>query len=151
MTANSTQVGGIHYRSKYQHWDLVATLSLGYFEGQITKYVTRHRAKHGAQDLDKAEHYAVKMKELNAKALYPPRHTTFASQVSFHVNHFCNANRLDSMEDIIISDVCVWLHNSDIDQIIASIKGLRSKCYSTKTTPSAGICDAGPGYVDQDR
>src|SRR5690606_39595350 len=43
MKANEKQVAGNHYRSKIQHWDLVRTTGMGYFEGQITKYVSRDR------------------------------------------------------------------------------------------------------------
>ena len=42
MTANNEQVGGSHYKSKaIQPWDYIAANSLGYFEGNIIKYVSR--------------------------------------------------------------------------------------------------------------
>ena len=45
-TANATQVGGQHYKVKtIQPWDFIAANGLGYFEGNIVKYVTRWRAK----------------------------------------------------------------------------------------------------------
>jgi Protein of unknwon function (DUF3310) len=65
--ANTRQVGGAHYRdtaAEYQHWDLVADTDMGYFEGQITKYVARWRKKNGRQDLEKALHYCDKLMEL---------------------------------------------------------------------------------------
>ena len=55
--ANEIQVAGDHYRTPIQHWDYVIANDLGYFEGQITKYVTRWRAKNGIKDLEKARHY----------------------------------------------------------------------------------------------
>lgn len=62
--ANSTQVAGNHYRSEIQHWDYVIANDLGYFEGQITKYVTRWRKKNGLQDLYKARHFLQKLIEV---------------------------------------------------------------------------------------
>lgn len=61
--ANETQVGGTHYRTEIQHWDYVLANGLGYFEGQITKYVTRWRKKNGLQDLEKARHFLDKLIE----------------------------------------------------------------------------------------
>jgi hypothetical protein len=54
---NDRQVGGAHYKSKIQHWDYVLANELDYFQGQITKYVTRWRQKGGIQDLEKARHF----------------------------------------------------------------------------------------------
>lgn len=55
--ANEHQVGGGHYRSTIQHWDYVIANDLDYFQGQITKYVTRWKQKGGVQDLEKARHF----------------------------------------------------------------------------------------------
>lgn len=56
--ANKRQVGGDHYRKMgaLEHWDLVALYDWDYYQGQITKYVMRWRAKGGIQDLEKARH-----------------------------------------------------------------------------------------------
>jgi hypothetical protein len=64
-SANETQVAGTHYRSAIQHWDFVAARGLGYFEGQVTKYLTRWRKKNGVQDLQKARHFLAKLLELS--------------------------------------------------------------------------------------
>jgi hypothetical protein len=57
---NSHQVGGEHYRSEIQHWDYVWANDLDYFQGQITKYITRWREKNGVEDLRKAKHFLEK-------------------------------------------------------------------------------------------
>lgn len=64
--ANDRQVGGTHYKGegKVEHWDIVAQWGLDYFQGQITKYVMRWRAKGGIQDLEKARHFLDKYIEL---------------------------------------------------------------------------------------
>jgi hypothetical protein len=66
MTANDVQVGGSHYKGKsIQPWDYIAANNLGYFEGNIIKYVSRWRDKGGVDDLKKARHYLDKLIELN--------------------------------------------------------------------------------------
>ena len=64
-SANSKQVAGNHYSSGIQHWDFVVANELNYFEGQITKYVTRCRKKGQCiQDLQKAQHFLQKYIEI---------------------------------------------------------------------------------------
>jgi hypothetical protein len=63
--ANQTQIGGDHYKAKsIQPWDFIAANQLGYFEGNIVKYVSRWRDKGGINDLKKARHYLDKLIEL---------------------------------------------------------------------------------------
>ena len=64
MSANDKQVAGTHYRSKIQHWDYVVANDLDYFQGQITKYVTRWKLKNGLTDLHKAQHFLDKYIEV---------------------------------------------------------------------------------------
>ena len=67
MGANKKQVGGKHYRLKaIQPWDYIAANGLGFFEGNIVKYITRHRSKGGVEDLLKAKHYLEKLIELES-------------------------------------------------------------------------------------
>jgi hypothetical protein len=64
-SANSIQIGGNHYKDKtIQPWDFIAANELGYFEGNIVKYVSRWRDKGGMVDLKKAKHYLDKLIEL---------------------------------------------------------------------------------------
>ena len=63
--ANKTQVAGSHYKQKsIQPWDYIAANELGYFEGNIVKYVSRWRDKGGVDDLRKAQHYLQKLIEM---------------------------------------------------------------------------------------
>ncbi|MCA3173723.1 MAG: DUF3310 domain-containing protein [Burkholderiales bacterium] len=65
MSANNHQVGGSHYTAKsVQPWDYIASNNLGYFEGNIVKYVSRWRDKGGIEDLRKARHYLDKLIEV---------------------------------------------------------------------------------------
>lgn len=61
MEVNSYQVGGTHYKSRYEHWDWVIDIQMGYLEGCATKYATRWRHKDGLKDLHKALHYVNKL------------------------------------------------------------------------------------------
>ena len=64
-TANTTQVGGSHYKDNgIQPWDYIAANDLGYFEGNIVKYVSRWKDKGGVEDLKKARHYLDKLIEI---------------------------------------------------------------------------------------
>jgi hypothetical protein len=73
MAANDTQIGGGHYKKqKIEHWDWVAANSLDYFQGNITKYVSRWRDKGGIEDLLKARHYLDKYIEVEQAKVDKP-------------------------------------------------------------------------------
>jgi hypothetical protein len=55
--AKSTQVGGSHYQLPIQPIDYIVKNDLGYREGNVVKYVTRHKNKNGAEDIRKAIQY----------------------------------------------------------------------------------------------
>jgi len=64
VNANDVQMGGNHYVLKaIQPWDFIIANNLGYLEGNIIKYVTRHKEKGGIEDLKKAQHYLQKLIE----------------------------------------------------------------------------------------
>ncbi len=47
-----------HYKGKnVQPIDLIDSLDLGFYEGNIVKYVSRHKNKNGLEDLKKAQWY----------------------------------------------------------------------------------------------
>jgi hypothetical protein len=56
--SNNRQVGGDHYeRLAIQPTEYAHANGLGFIEGNIVKYVSRHRYKGGREDLLKALHY----------------------------------------------------------------------------------------------
>jgi hypothetical protein len=58
MSALSTQVAGGHYKElKIQPVQYIHANGIGYFEGNVIKYVSRWRVKGGIPDLEKARHY----------------------------------------------------------------------------------------------
>lgn len=46
---------------KIEVWDFIASQNLNFFEGNIIKYVCRHRNKNGVEDLKKARTYLDKL------------------------------------------------------------------------------------------
>jgi len=58
------QEGGSHYDLPIQPLEYIHANSLGYIEGNIIKYATRHRSKNGAEDIKKIIHYCELLLEL---------------------------------------------------------------------------------------
>lgn len=117
-SANQTQVGGDHYQSGYQHWDFVHDHDLGYFEGQITKYITRRRHKNGKQDVEKALHFTMKLKELAEKNHRRPQRGNFNSTL---FRAFYKENALTVQEMEVVRGVLNWVNSSDLGNVISAI------------------------------
>jgi hypothetical protein len=67
-SALGTQVAGGHYKDlKIQPVEYIHANGIGFFEGNVIKYVTRWRDKGGVKDLEKARHYIDLLIELEAK------------------------------------------------------------------------------------
>ena len=61
------QVGGNHYAAmKIQPVEFITANGLTFLEGNVVKYISRHHAKNGADDVKKAIHYC----ELILKTVY---------------------------------------------------------------------------------
>lgn len=119
-TVDAIQIGGSHYKgTPYQHWDFVLRALQGrYLEGNITKYLTRHRSKNGLQDLQKARHYLSKLMQecrsgtvtsmVSAEALYIGL-SRFQS-----AEHFCDVNGVNEKEREIIIKLSRWSCLADL-------------------------------------
>ena len=58
VSARDDQVGGSHYKDlAIQPVEYIARNAIPFLEGNVIKYVSRHRHKDGAQDIRKAIHY----------------------------------------------------------------------------------------------
>jgi len=53
----SDKINPSYYRKKIEVSDFIDEYDLNYFEGNIIKYVVRHKAKNGLEDLQKAKWY----------------------------------------------------------------------------------------------
>jgi len=59
------QVSGTHYKNKaIQPIQYIHANNLGFCEGNVIKYVTRHKNKNGRADIEKAIHYLELLLEL---------------------------------------------------------------------------------------
>lgn len=119
-SANDIQVGGSHYAAGLQHWDLVEKYGLGYIEGCATKYITRARKKNGLQDLRKAEHFVVKLIEVNAEGWRNAR-----GHVPLNVlEEFFKANQLTQLESAAIQCLCTWSSPAHLQLALRDIRDL---------------------------
>ena len=58
MSVYKKQIGGNHYiKYKIQQSQFVVENKLLYPEGNVIKYILRHHAKGGKEDLEKAKHF----------------------------------------------------------------------------------------------
>jgi hypothetical protein len=68
LSALDKQVSGNHYKDKgIQPIVYIHANNLGFCEGNVVKYVTRHKEKNGAADIRKAIHYLELLLELQYK------------------------------------------------------------------------------------
>lgn len=67
-TPLAVQEGGSHYKDMpIQPVQYIHANGIGYFEGNVIKYVSRWRQKGGIEDLKKAKHYIELLLELEGK------------------------------------------------------------------------------------
>ena len=119
-SANDRQVGGSHYSSGMQHWDLIERHGIGYLEGCATKYVTRARKKNGMQDLRKAEHYIQKLLELYDEGVRLPR-----GVVPINVlREFIEANELTTGEMAVVVHLCGWNCRQHLEMALKDVRDL---------------------------
>lgn len=153
MSANSRQVGGQHYRSKYQHWDFAhKAFGDAYFQGQITKYVYRWRKKNGLEDLNKAAHFLQKLIELREADLlhaWPSVRAWWREQM---LAVTAGERRTAALE--LIAENGVGAQESRV--ILAVADGRLDRLYDAASTLSRVIWSVSTGedatshYVDQD-
>lgn len=112
MGANDRQVGGQHYQSNYQHWDLAIRVPMSYLEGNATRYVCRWRKKEGMQDLQKALHYVDKLIEVFEFSTRLRNLNTV--HIHEEVNKFSNANNLSFNEKEFVLTICTTNSMDDL-------------------------------------
>ena len=68
MRALDIQEGGDHYKKlKIQPIEFIEANSLDFLQGNVVKYITRHKDKNGSADVRKALHYCQLILELQYK------------------------------------------------------------------------------------
>ena len=64
MSYLNKQEGGSHYMQEIQPIEYIYKNKLGYIEGNVVKYITRHRDKNGAEDIRRVIHYCEMLLEM---------------------------------------------------------------------------------------
>ena len=109
MNAFDTQVGGTHYTDlKSQPLDLIATLDLDFFQGNVVKYLTRYPYKGDpVSDLQKAADYC---RKAHAKLDYKLVLGTQKKRATYAVEQHCEANSLSEQvgEAMLKAILCQW-------------------------------------------
>lgn len=122
MDANKNQVGGTHYNTEYQHWDLVEAIEMPYLEGNATKYLSRWRKKNGVQDLEKAKHYIQKrLENMDTHAAY---HADPDGLNRIEVANFLASNRTPVKEGWAILLIATWTEPRDLQRALELIDEL---------------------------
>lgn len=117
------QVGGDHYQAPYQHWDYAAETGLGYLEGNATKYLARHRKKHGVEDLKKAQSYVQKLQVI--AGVVPARERLGYSPAKL-ARFLSAAGLTDSVEAALIVAIDSWRTDDDLAKIDSDLGELIS-------------------------
>ena len=139
---NDMQIGGMHYASNYQHWDFAAKyFGPGYFKGQVTKYVARWRKKNGAEDLQKARHFLVKMLDIDWTGLGWQLHQPTPISA---VEHLVVSNQLSIWERDIIDLVSRSPDKRGMQPALAMLDLMIEDAQKREGEP-------GPSYTNQDR
>ena len=135
-TANQNQVGGTHYKTNYEHWDLVVFTDMGYLEGNITKYMTRWRKKDGVKDLLKALHYLNKLIEVYA--IYGSARMQSHERVMEEVAKFTIANELNAREQEFIEILCVYEALEELYEARSLLGAMMEQANDRPGTPEDG-------------
>lgn len=80
MELRDKQVGGDHYKTGIQPFDYIEANDLGFFEGNVVKYTTRHKKKNGAEDIQKGIQYLEEILARQYKMVVKPGVYTYADQ-----------------------------------------------------------------------
>lgn len=117
MSANSTQVGGSHYKvaTGRQHWDLVDDFNVGYLEAGATKYITRWRSKDGLKDLRKAVHFLQKLYEKRAFMSFQEQTARMPQVPKPVIDQYLSDNACGLSESKIIFLILTWQSTGTID------------------------------------
>lgn len=147
MNPNDRQVAGNHYSAPLQHWDyVILALDGRYLEGNITKYVCRHRKKNGIQDLQKAAHYLEKLQtEYEAGNVQP---ASTLKPIRINIAEFIAGNGLNNPEAMICMRMTQWRDSVDLENVRQYIRELIHDAEERQRREDAEKVGLG-GYVNQ--
>lgn len=115
MNTLDTQIGGTHYTDlPHQPIDLIATLDLDFFQGNVVKYLTRYPYKGDpVSDLQKAADYC---RKAHAKLDYKLVLGTQKTRATYAVEQHCEANGIPEQvgEAMLKAILCKWREASKL-------------------------------------
>ena len=144
--ANSTQVGGDHYKGRIEPWDYIVWNEIGFLEGSAIKYVTRARRKNGAEDLEKAKHFLQKLYECantsNAGTRRAANKALPMTGLRIKLDAYAKSNELTPSEKDIVRIATSWKQKADL---LAAIQTL--DILIAGGNPSGVIMDSQAGHM----
>lgn len=112
------QIGGTHYQSDLQHWDVMEAHDIAYLEGNGTAYLVRYDRKGSpVADLEKAISYFEKMLKYRPE---PRRRLTTTALMEF-----VDANKLDEWKHHMLA--CTIGPSANRSSILWAIDAMKIK------------------------
>jgi hypothetical protein len=137
MTVDSMQVGGTHYESQYQHWNLVIAIGMQYLEAQATRYIARWRKKGGMEDLKKALHYTNKLLGVLPKVVGRRSERIVGYEYARgETISFCSLNKLTPIESRILMALATWRREEDVVEARDDILMLMDEAEGPEPVPA---------------
>lgn len=132
MSALDSQIAGDWYRAmSIQPAEFLYANKIPYLEGCAIKYLCRHRAKNGIEDLDKAIHYIQLLKELELRGDSQPGEKSkraVIAKLEGYVSQF-----KDGLAHVVMTDTAGLQFHSTISLVTAKAFGLVEHCRFTET------------------
>lgn len=101
------QIAGNHYDFKIQPIEFAEINKLTFSEGNVVKYILRHKRKNGVEDLKKAKHYLEFVKKF---------HDTKVSirVLKIQAIVFCEENGVGKDEAEVIKNLCLYVETRSL-------------------------------------
>ena len=101
------QVGGEHYKEmNVQPIELIASLDLNFFQGNIVKYLSRRKGDDDITDWQKALHYCELAIKLDRK-----RNQLIETAIKDEIRAYAERNDLGFTKEFIIKSICLKRYN----------------------------------------
>ena len=114
------QVGGEHYKEmNVQPIELIASLELNFFQGNIVKYLSRRKGDDDITDWQKALHYCELAIKLDRK-----RNQLIETAIKDEIRAYAESNDLGFTKEFIIKSVCLkrYRKTSKFMMVVIGIK-----------------------------
>ena len=114
------QVGGEHYKEmNVQPIELIASLDLNFFQGNVVKYLSRRKGDDDITDWQKALHYCELAIKLDRK-----RNQLIETAIKDEIRAYAERNDLGFTKEFIIKSICLkrYRKTSKFMMVVIGIK-----------------------------